>query len=272
MIPKPFKECKYCRFNDHHSDHCEFYHECEVCGTIAHEPSDCPKKHPDSMRPRIANMQSEPTKKWVHKRTNPCKNVCVGLPQEESGPKVVFRDDSSGDTEGNMENLNEVRVKELRSDNGTEFRNHKLEEFCDEKVAKAFRVFNIRRQKMEETVHATFSENDEVISQTSTEDYGYSISVNIEYFPYVSTSENITLAVLPTLQNSVTSEEPLEFTEADNHPTLIKQIKQSQTDLLISAEPQKQLNLLLVSQPEAGSETQMLPQLLNVSMSTFSLK
>ncbi|GKB78175.1 retrovirus-related pol polyprotein from transposon TNT 1-94 [Tanacetum coccineum] len=25
------------------------------------------------------------------------------------------------------------RVKELRSDNGTEFRNHKLEEFCDEK-------------------------------------------------------------------------------------------------------------------------------------------
>ncbi|GJV93422.1 retrovirus-related pol polyprotein from transposon TNT 1-94 [Tanacetum coccineum] len=32
-----------------------------------------------------------------------------------------------------MENLNEVRVKELRSDNGTEFRKHKLEEFCDEK-------------------------------------------------------------------------------------------------------------------------------------------
>ncbi|GJV96404.1 retrovirus-related pol polyprotein from transposon TNT 1-94 [Tanacetum coccineum] len=31
-----------------------------------------------------------------------------------------------------IENLNEVRVKELRSDNGTEFRNHKLEEFCDE--------------------------------------------------------------------------------------------------------------------------------------------
>ncbi|GKA14806.1 retrovirus-related pol polyprotein from transposon TNT 1-94 [Tanacetum coccineum] len=33
----------------------------------------------------------------------------------------------------NMENLNEVRVNELRSDNGTEFRNHKLEEFYDEK-------------------------------------------------------------------------------------------------------------------------------------------
>ncbi|GJW98639.1 retrovirus-related pol polyprotein from transposon TNT 1-94 [Tanacetum coccineum] len=32
-----------------------------------------------------------------------------------------------------MENLNKVRVRELRSDNETEFKNHKLEKFCDEK-------------------------------------------------------------------------------------------------------------------------------------------
>nr|GEW91838.1 hypothetical protein [Tanacetum cinerariifolium] len=25
MIPKPFKDCKYCGFNDHHSDECEYY-------------------------------------------------------------------------------------------------------------------------------------------------------------------------------------------------------------------------------------------------------
>ncbi|GJX79198.1 retrovirus-related pol polyprotein from transposon TNT 1-94 [Tanacetum coccineum] len=141
-----------------------------------------------------------------------------------------------------MENLNEVRVKELRSDNGIELKNHKLEEFCDGKgisqnfsspctpeqngvverrnktlieaartmlneedlliattfmfldtlcsfttiestweslindfflgyslVAKAFRVFNIRRQEMEETYHVTFNEADEVFTQTSTE-------------------------------------------------------------------------------------------------------
>nr|GEX74834.1 hypothetical protein [Tanacetum cinerariifolium] len=36
-------------------------------------------------------------------------------------------------------------------------------------VAKAFRVFNIRRQELEETVHATFSEDDEAISQSNTE-------------------------------------------------------------------------------------------------------
>ncbi|GJZ93494.1 retrovirus-related pol polyprotein from transposon TNT 1-94 [Tanacetum coccineum] len=33
---------------------------------------------------------------------------------------------------GKIENLNEVRVKELRSGNETEFRNHKLEDLCDE--------------------------------------------------------------------------------------------------------------------------------------------
>ncbi|GJV93194.1 retrovirus-related pol polyprotein from transposon TNT 1-94 [Tanacetum coccineum] len=379
MIPKPFIECKYCRFNDHHSDHYEFYPGCEVCGSIAHEASNCPKKHPNSRRPRIAHRYSK-----------------------ESGPKVVFRDDSLGDIEGyssvncnritftrvayvnglkhnlisisqlcdanykilftktqgtiynqndeviliaprrrdvyvidmslhkerrchfffasdppqvKMENLNEMRVKELRSDNETEFRNHKLEEFYDEKgisqnfsspctpdkngvaerknrilieaaktmlnsaklpkqfwgeavntacyiqnrsiivkrhgktsfdmfrgrssdisyfhmfgclvhihihgdhlgkfdekadngfylgyspVAKAFRVFNIRRQEMEEIVHVTFSEDDEAISQSSTDD-------------------------------------PPGFIEADNHPALNKPDQIESADLLEPAEPQ----------------------------------
>ncbi|GJX46834.1 retrovirus-related pol polyprotein from transposon TNT 1-94 [Tanacetum coccineum] len=165
-----------------------------------------------------------------------------------------------------MENLNEVRVNELRSDNGIEFRNHKLEEFCDEKgisqnfsspctpeqngvaerrnrtlieaaktialdisnlhvfgcpvhihnhmdhlgkfnekanngfflgyslVAKAFRVFNIRRQEIEETVHVTFSKDDEAISQTSTK--GDAINFN----------ENRTLSLLKNHLNNVLSE------------------------------------------------------------------
>ncbi|GJS35681.1 retrovirus-related pol polyprotein from transposon TNT 1-94 [Tanacetum coccineum] len=350
-----------------------------ICGSITHEPSGCPKKHPNSKRPKIAIKQSEPLKSRFTKGTNPCENVYAGLPQEVSGPKVVFGDDSLGDTEGNglvncngitftrvayvngtiynqndeviliaprrrdvyvidmssfnkesnacffdnasssinwlwykrlsylnfkninnlakhnlvsslpsltfskdknylacekrkhhrasfktkrsffinkplhllhmdlfgpvkpqtishnkytlvivdeysrytwvfcfkkksdaadyimsfirkMENLNEVRVKELRSDNETEFRersldisyfyvfrcpmhihNHrdhlgKFDEKADDgfflgysSVAKAFKVFNIRRQEMEETVHVTFSEDDEAISHTSTE-------------------------------------------------------------------------------------------------------
>ncbi|GJW34250.1 retrovirus-related pol polyprotein from transposon TNT 1-94, partial [Tanacetum coccineum] len=105
-----------------------------------------------------------------------------------------------------IENLNEVRVKELRSDNGTEFRNHKLEEFYDEKEGDAI----------------NFDENrsfpyDEFIEPRSKDTQ---CSVNIEYFPYVSAYENITSAVLPTIQNSVTFEEPPKVTIADDLPAI----------------------------------------------------
>ncbi|GJU28919.1 retrovirus-related pol polyprotein from transposon TNT 1-94 [Tanacetum coccineum] len=178
MIPKPFKECKYCGFNDHHSNNYEYYPGCEeyLKRSVWYLDSGC-------------SRHMTWVKQYLHKYS------------KESGPKVVFGDDSSGDTEGyglvncngitftrvayvnclkhnlisinqlcdanfkvlftktqgtifnqndevlliaprkrdvyiidiKMENLNEVKVKELRSDNGTEFRNHKLEEFCDEK-------------------------------------------------------------------------------------------------------------------------------------------
>ncbi|GKG24185.1 hypothetical protein Tco_0392221, partial [Tanacetum coccineum] len=43
---------------------------------------------------------------------------------------------------------------------------------------------------------------------------------------------------LPTLQNSVTSEEPLEFTIVDDHPAIHKLDHAEATDILESAEPQ----------------------------------
>ncbi|GJR12232.1 retrovirus-related pol polyprotein from transposon TNT 1-94 [Tanacetum coccineum] len=214
-----------------------------------------------------------------------------------------------------MKNPNEVRVKELRSDNGTEFKNHKLEELCDENgisqnfsspctpeqngiaerrnktlikaartmlnsvnlpkqfwredvntacytqnisiivkrhrktaydvfrgssldisyfyvfgchvhiynhrnhlgkfdekaddgfflsysiVAKAFRVFNSRRQEMEETIHVTFSEDD-------------------EYFYYIPAYENTIPTESLILQDFVSPKDPPKFTEADDHLTL----------------------------------------------------
>ncbi|GJX61679.1 retrovirus-related pol polyprotein from transposon TNT 1-94, partial [Tanacetum coccineum] len=200
------------------------------------------------------------------------------------------------------------RLKELRSNNGTEFRNHKLEEFCDEKeartmlnsanlpkqfwgeavntacytqnrsiivkrhrktaydvfrgrslnisnfhvfgcpvhihnhrdhlgkfidkvvnglflsyspIAKAFRVFNIRRQELEESFHVTFSEDDEVISQSSTK--GMS-----EHFPYIPTYDPLsTNNIIPETINSTDShitQDPVptietpESTTSDDHP------------------------------------------------------
>ncbi|GKC11455.1 hypothetical protein Tco_1008237, partial [Tanacetum coccineum] len=124
--------------------------------------------------------------------------------------------------------------------------------------AKDFRVFNIRRQEIEETVHVTFSEDDEAISQTSTEGDAINFnenrsflddefieprpkdtkcSVKIEYFPYVSAYKNITSAILPTLQNSVTSEEPPEFTIAGDLPAIHEPDHAESADILESAKP-----------------------------------
>ncbi|GKD43180.1 retrovirus-related pol polyprotein from transposon TNT 1-94, partial [Tanacetum coccineum] len=262
-----------------------------------------------------------------------------------------------------IENLNEVRVKELTSDNGTEFRNHKLEEFCDEKgisqnfyslctpeqndvaerrnrilieaaktmlnsaklpkqfsreavntawyiknrsiivkrhgntsydvfrgrspdisyfyvfgclvhihihmdhlgkfdekaddgfflgyspMAKAFRVFNIRRQEMEETIHVTFSEDDESISQSSTEGDAINFNEN-RSFPDDEFLE-------PRSEESVISEDPPEFTEADNHPTLNKPNQTKSADLFELAEPQNNhIELVnIIGEPFAGITT-----------------
>ncbi|GJT10342.1 retrovirus-related pol polyprotein from transposon TNT 1-94 [Tanacetum coccineum] len=411
MIPKPFIECKYCGFNDHHSDHCEFYPGCEdyLKRSVCYLDSGCSRHMTGikqylhrysksqgtiynqndkvvliALRRRevyVIDMSSfnkesnacffakaSPSVNWLwHKRlshlnfkniNNLAKhNLVFGLPSltffkdkncsackkrkhhrasfktkrlfsinkslhllnmdlfrhvkpqtishnkytpvlvdEYSRYTWVFCLKKKGDAADcimsfirKMENLNEVRVKELRSDNGTEFRNHKLEELCDEKdisqnfsspytpeqngvaerrnrtlieaaktisiivkihrktaydvfrgrsldisyfhvfgcpvhihnhrdhlgkfdeksddgfflgyslVAKAFRVFNIRRQEIEETVHVTFNEDDE---------------------------------------DSVSPEDPPEFTEADNQPALNELDQPESVDILKSAETQ----------------------------------
>ncbi|GKD36152.1 retrovirus-related pol polyprotein from transposon TNT 1-94 [Tanacetum coccineum] len=99
-----------------------------------------------------------------------------------------------------VKNQNDVKVKQIRTHNGTEFRNTELESFCDEKGisqslsspytpeqngnhlgkfdakaddgyflgysfnSKAFRVFNTRRQQTKETYHVTFDESIEAVS------------------------------------------------------------------------------------------------------------
>ncbi|GJU58297.1 retrovirus-related pol polyprotein from transposon TNT 1-94 [Tanacetum coccineum] len=84
-VTKHTNECKYCGSNKHHPDECEFYPGCEICGGIAHEIADCPKNLRNSRKQRVANKQStKPTDKY----------------SKECGPKVVFGDNSLGNTEG----------------------------------------------------------------------------------------------------------------------------------------------------------------------------
>ncbi|GJS19604.1 hypothetical protein Tco_0448236 [Tanacetum coccineum] len=97
-------------------------------------------------------------------------------------------------------------------------------------VAKAFRVFNIRRQEMELTVHVTFSEYDEAISQSSTEGDAINFNENKSFLD----DEFLE----PRSEEFDISEDPHGFTEADNYLALNEPDQTESADLLEPAEPQ----------------------------------
>nr|GEY91908.1 hypothetical protein [Tanacetum cinerariifolium] len=123
-IPKPFNDCKYCGFNNHHSDDCEFYHGCEIFGSIAHEIADYPKNLRNNKKPK------------------------------ESGPKVVFGDISLGDTEGygsvNYKGITFTRVAYV---NGLKHNLISVSQLCDVN-------FKVLFTKTQGTI---FNQNDEVV-------------------------------------------------------------------------------------------------------------
>ncbi|GJU69818.1 zinc finger, CCHC-type containing protein [Tanacetum coccineum] len=90
-------------------------------------------------------------------------------------------------------------------------------------VAKAFRVFNIRRKEMEETYHVTFNEADEVITQTSIEGIPlkslemmitYLISLYLMLFQLTT---SLSLIIIPTAQDINSPDESPEFLIPDDH-------------------------------------------------------
>nr|GEV98839.1 retrovirus-related Pol polyprotein from transposon TNT 1-94 [Tanacetum cinerariifolium] len=100
-----------------------------------------------AIKKKTENKSPATTKSCSNKKADSfTKQLLLTSMEEESGPKVVLEihlkvthKDIAQSTiieslsPRKMENLNEVKVKELRSDYRTEFRNHKLEEFYDEK-------------------------------------------------------------------------------------------------------------------------------------------
>nr|GEV90638.1 retrovirus-related Pol polyprotein from transposon TNT 1-94 [Tanacetum cinerariifolium] len=77
--------------------------------------------HAYVIKKKIEKFPANPNQGFDKKADSSTEQLLLTLMKEVKGLKRK------------MENLNEVKVKELRSDNETEFRNHKLEEFCDEK-------------------------------------------------------------------------------------------------------------------------------------------
>ncbi|GJU25148.1 retrovirus-related pol polyprotein from transposon TNT 1-94 [Tanacetum coccineum] len=127
---------------------------------------------------------------------------------------------------------------------------------------------------MEETVHVTFSEDDEAISQSSTEgdiiNFNENRSFlddeflepkskvtqcpgNIEYFPYIPTYESTTPTDLLILQDYVSPKESIEFTKADDPPALNELDQPESADDL---EPAKIQDIFIM---EPISDVQPLP-------------
>ncbi|GJY52811.1 retrovirus-related pol polyprotein from transposon TNT 1-94 [Tanacetum coccineum] len=95
-----------------------------------------------------------PLKSGFTKRTNPCENVCAGLPQEESGSKVVFGDDSSGDTEGyGSVNCNGIIFTRVAYVNGLKHNLISINQLCDANYKVLF-------TKTQGTI---YNQNDEVV-------------------------------------------------------------------------------------------------------------
>ncbi|GJT32077.1 hypothetical protein Tco_0922496 [Tanacetum coccineum] len=124
-ISKTFGECKYCGSNKHHLDDYEFYPGCEICGSIAHEIDDCPKNLETAGNKGLLSSNQNLLKSGSQKELicvkmsvqdylkrsiwyldSGCSRHMTGVKQymhrysKEPCHKVVFGDDSLGDTEG----------------------------------------------------------------------------------------------------------------------------------------------------------------------------
>ncbi|GJV60037.1 hypothetical protein Tco_1466137 [Tanacetum coccineum] len=173
--------------------------ECDICGSIAHEPSDCDKKAlPNNKRPRIASQQSkEPTKKYMT-----MVKQHLHIYSKKSGPKVVFGDNSAGDTEGyGLVNYNAITFTTVNYVNGLKHNLININQLCDANFKVLFiktrgTIFNQNnevvfiaprrkyvyvidiRQKLEETFHVTFNEADEAIRHTTNGRYEINFNEN----------------------------------------------------------------------------------------------
>ncbi|GKE95563.1 hypothetical protein Tco_1580418 [Tanacetum coccineum] len=121
---------------------------------------------------------------------------------------------------------------------------------------------------MEEIVHVTFSKDDEAISQSNTKGDAINFNENrsfpddeflkprnkvtqcprnTKYFPYIPAYENHTPSESPILEVSVTSKDPHEFTEADNHLALNEPDQIESADHLEPVEPQNNVIIKPIS-------------------------
>ncbi|GJW50455.1 hypothetical protein Tco_0091806 [Tanacetum coccineum] len=175
----------------------------------------CPKKHPNSRKPSIANRRStEPTKKAAF--VNGLKHNLISINQLcDANYKVLFTK-----TKGTIFNQNDevVLISPRRRDV------YVIDIEYDEAISQSSTEgdainFNENRSFLDDE----FLEPRSKVTQCS----GY-----IEYFSYIPAYENITPTHSLILQDSVSPKEPHVFTSADDHPALTDHVHTESTDNL----------------------------------------
>ncbi|GKC98648.1 retrovirus-related pol polyprotein from transposon TNT 1-94 [Tanacetum coccineum] len=157
-----------------------------------------------------------------------------------------------------MENLNVIRVKELRSDNGTKFRNLKLEEFCNEKGISQ----NFSSSCTPEQNGVAERRNRTLIDATRTMLNRCSTSEDKKWKKqYMSHSvKMMKLSLNLAHKEFIIPEDPLVFTETDNHPAINEPDQTELADLLEPAKPQTNVIHEPISDVQPSPSAEVIPQ------------
>ncbi|GKC68248.1 retrovirus-related pol polyprotein from transposon TNT 1-94 [Tanacetum coccineum] len=119
---KPFPPCTHCGFSDHRLGDCRNYPECGICGIYDHFTS----RHNRVIyiRGGMLAESSQSSKSSIGVKCNTCGSIVHST-----------TDHNNFDHFKRGEKIQATMAREptKKTDNGTEFRNHKLESFCDKR-------------------------------------------------------------------------------------------------------------------------------------------
>ncbi|GJY19881.1 retrovirus-related pol polyprotein from transposon TNT 1-94 [Tanacetum coccineum] len=145
---KPFPPCTHCGFNDHIPDDCRNYPECEICGSYDHSTSG--HNRVIQIRGGVLAESSQSNESSIRVKCNTCGSTVHSTSDHNEfdhfkrethqgahlvpGQWMLKEYDWCQELSAQIcratrmvENQNDVKVKQTRTDNGNEFRNHELE-------------------------------------------------------------------------------------------------------------------------------------------------
>nr|GEX62432.1 hypothetical protein [Tanacetum cinerariifolium] len=139
---KPFPPCTHCGFNDHKPDDCRNYPKCEICGSYDHFTSG--NNRVIHVKGGVLAESSQSSESSIGVKCNTCESIIHSTTNHNEFENfkqvslmsinhekytLVIVDEYSR----MVENQNDVKVKQIKTDNETEYINHELESVCDEK-------------------------------------------------------------------------------------------------------------------------------------------